>query len=175
MPGSLDLDKSVLPSHLPQRPLSLFDGRSISGRRRGRRARRRTAWLLTESLWGALTFFEIGGSPDSLVLARRLGEWEISFEQQVQFFFLYEHIGAMCRLVPATGRGAQRLDSHVLYHEDSLLSSSATNHTIEKLANTVAKPVLAHRAKIPAVAATVLHEKYLKGRRRHLFEHQELL
>ena len=89
--------------------------------------------------------------------------------------FLYEHIGAMCRFVFATGRGAQRLDSHVLYHEDSLLSSFSRNRTIEKLANTVAKPVLAHRAAILAVAATVPPEKYVKGRRRFLFEHQELL
>ena len=81
----------------------------------------------------------------------------------------------MCRLVPKTGRGAQRLDSHILYHEDSLLSSSSTNHTIEKLASTAAKPVKAHRAKIPAVAATVPPEKFLKGRRRFLFEHQDLL
>ena len=88
---------------------------------------------------------------------------------------LHEHIGAMCRLVPSTGRGAQRLDSHILYHQDSLLAPTATNHTIEKLAATAAKPVLAHRATIPAAAATVPLENFLKGRRRHIFENQQLL
>ena len=81
----------------------------------------------------------------------------------------------MCRLVPSTGRGAKLLDSHVLFHQDSLLAPTASNHTIEKLAATAAKPVQAHRAKIPTTAATVRPENFLKGERKHIFENQQLL
>ena len=81
----------------------------------------------------------------------------------------------MCRLTPSVGRGAKLLDSHILFHEDSLLSHTATNHTIARLASSVAKPVQASRAKIPTVAATVLPENFLKGQRRHIFQNQDAL
>ena len=109
------------------------------------------------------------------LLSTHLGSWNISVEQQVKFFELFCQVGAMCRLTPSVGRGAKLLDSHILFHEDSLLSHTATNHTIARLASSVAKPVQASRAKIPTVAATVLPENFLKGQRRHIFQNQEAL
>jgi hypothetical protein len=72
-------------------------------------------------------------------------------------------------------RGTKLLDAHVVFHESSLLSSSATNHTIERLSKTTARPVLSARAKIPKVAAQVCPEDALTGERRYLFTHKEEL
>ena len=174
-PGSLDLEKCVMPSHLPQQPPELFAPQAMSGRRRNRRARRRAAWSIAEVLWAGLTFCELGGSPSEAELACKLGPWCLSYEQALSFHLLHSQILRMCRLKPMISRGTKLLDAHVVFHESSLLGSSATNHTIERLSKTTARPVLSARAKIPKVAAQVCPEDFLTGERRYLFTHQEEL
>ena len=173
-PGSLDLCRALLPSHLPQRPPDLFSATALSGRRRGRRSRRRTAWLIAEELWASFTFHELGGAPSESLLQQRLGDWNVSLEQSVQFHLLHAQVLRMCRLTPEVGRGAKLLSAHNLFHEDSLLSGDATNHTIERLVATSARPATSDRA-VPAVAATVCPEDFLKGEKRRLFCNQQEL
>jgi len=131
-----------MPSHLPQQPPELFAPQAMSGRRRNRRARRRAAWSIAEVLWAGLTFCELGGSPTEAELSCKLGPWSLSYEQALSFHLLHSQILRMCRLDPLISRGTKVLDAHVVFHGSSLLGSSATNHTIERLSKTTARPVL---------------------------------
>ena len=165
----------MMSSHLPEQPPELFAPQAMSGRRRNRRVRRRVAWSVAEVLWAGLTFCELGGSPSEAEPACKLGPWCLSYEQALSFHLLHSQILRMCRLKPVISRGTKLLDAHVVSQESSLLGSSATNHTIERLSKTTARPLLSGRAKNPRIAAQVRPEDFLSGERRHLFTHQEEL
>ena len=173
-PGSDDLRRTLLPTHLPVRPSGLFSQR-LASRRRSRQCRRRLAWLIAECLLAHLCFHELGGCCDERKLKKALGPFEVSLEQQLQFHFLCEDIRQSCCLTPVVGRGAALLHEHVELHSDFLGGSRDVNAEISKLANTVARPVIPERAKVPAVAAQVRPEDHLPPAKARVFCQQELL
>ena len=73
-------DRSLLPSHLPLRPLCLLAGRTRlkNSRRRQRRAIRIAAWDLVEWIITVCGFFTVGAPKSATSLRRAFGVWTVS-------------------------------------------------------------------------------------------------
>ena len=104
-PGSDELRRTLLPTHLPVRPAELFSQR-LSSCRRSRQCRRRLAWLIAECVVSHLCFHELGGCCSESALSARLGPYEVSLEQQLQFHFFVR--GRFPDVLPHPGSGTWR-------------------------------------------------------------------
>ena len=124
-PGSFEVLRPRFPSHLSARPHGLFSDRPLIGRRRTRRARRRLAWGLAETIISHFGHI-VAGSPQSFSeMSDCFGSWEVSAEQQVTFEMLVKDVLRVCRL--EVTRGTQRLTYHVGDCFTHLLHPLSTN------------------------------------------------
>ena len=89
------------------------------------------------------------------------------------FLCSHEEIARLCRLAPVVSRGTQTSQDHDEYNEECLTSTHSVNASIGKLANSVARPVILSRAKVPAAAARVLPEAHLPLRKAAVFCDQD--
>ena len=164
-PGSIDVAATVLPSHLPQRPDSLFRKR-CKGRRRQRQSRYRAGWILCEYLLSQYTHIHVGCPKTTSEYVHRLGDWRFTAEQNLYWQWLLSDVMRACRLKPEKGvsRGAQRVQDHIQCNLLPLATVGSDRH-VSKLAKSCAFPVVTDRVKLPKVAGNILPENHLKGER----------
>ena len=111
-PGSVEVCRPLLPSHLAARPHDLFSVRPLNGLGRTRRARKRLAWRLAETHISHFGHIVAGSPKSSSEMSECVGSWEVSAEEQVTFEMLVKDVLRLCRLEFTESRGTKRPTAH---------------------------------------------------------------
>ena len=105
-----------------------------------------------------------------------MGPWKMNGEQRIKWELLRLDLASACRLgrEPDSGpsRGASRISERIQANFVPLAAAGSEEH-LARLAQSVAKPVVSARVKVPTTAAAIVPENFLHGEQRRAFCNQE--
>jgi len=131
----------LLPSHLPVQPAVMSDITSlVSGRRRQRLRRRRTAWRWAEWVFAAMGYVQLGLPKSTSSLESGLKTWQVSSRQTEAFLSMVDDLlpfGRLSESLDSQGRGIPKMAEVIKDMQAKITEEGVLEHQhLESLATT---------------------------------------